>query len=260
MSQSTEHRGPMARSTKSLKATKPAPDVAAARIVRALREDILERAEGEFIGSEEELLARHGVSRPTFRQAARVLEHEQLMVVKRGIGGGYYARRPSIESVERAAATYLRSRHTSLAQLLEAAGSMSRALVRLAAQSADEEARQKLRQHFERGLKRGDAEISVAEANAYDAEGAALIGALSGNPPLELFFATLYQVGLDETRLWLFKDRPDRITAYFERRLDIVRAILANDPEVAEVLQERSSRELQAWLKANSQSADSIAN
>jgi DNA-binding FadR family transcriptional regulator len=246
----------MTRARKVAKPPKKTPDMAAARVVRILREEILERRGGDFLGSEEDLLVRFSVSRPTFRQSARVLEHEQLLTVKRGIGGGYYARKPTIESVERVASTYLRSRHTSLAQLLEAAAPMSLALVKLAARSHDDFARQRLREHFEAGLECNVAALAVADANAYDAEAAALIGALSGNPPLELFFATLYQVGLDETRLWLFNEHPERIASYFERRLEIMRAILASDPEVAEVLQQRSSRELAAWLKDDPRALD----
>jgi len=49
---------------------------AAHRAAHALREDILAREDGELLGSEDELMERLGVSRPTLRQAARLLEHE----------------------------------------------------------------------------------------------------------------------------------------------------------------------------------------
>src|SRR5690554_8119325 len=84
-------------------------DSAARKAASVLRDHILAGHEGEYLGSESELLERLGISRPTFRQAARLLEHEQLLVIKRGVGGGFYSRRPSIHTVANSAALYLRS-------------------------------------------------------------------------------------------------------------------------------------------------------
>lgn len=226
-------------------------DLVAARIVKALREEILARGEGAFLGSEEELLSRYRVSRPTFRQTARVLENEQLLTVKRGIGGGYYARRPSMISVGHAAATYLRSRNTSLSDLLEASSSASRAIARLAAQSRSEAGREALRQQYERMRLLDPATVTVNEFNVEDRELAARLGALSGNPPLELFVATLYQVGVDDSRHWMFEGRSERLAEYLQRRLQLCEAVLSRDPEVAEVLQDRTSRQMIAWLQAD---------
>jgi DNA-binding GntR family transcriptional regulator len=63
--------------------------------VEALREESLRCAESELIGSEDDLLASHNVSRPTLRQAAALVAREQLLQVRRGVGGGYIARRPT---------------------------------------------------------------------------------------------------------------------------------------------------------------------
>lgn len=224
-------------------------DPAAARIVRALREEILTRREGDFLGSEDDLLSRYGVSRPTFRQTVRVLENEQLLTVKRGIGGGYYARRPTIQSAGRAAATFLRSRGTTLRHLLDASSAANRALVRLAALSNDERARAELRRHLETLRARPTRELSITEFNAIDSETAARLGALCGNPPLELFINTLYQVGMDEARLWIFDGHPERIEEYYRLRIPVIQAILAGDPEVADLLFERLGRQMRSWLK-----------
>lgn len=59
------------------------------------------------MGSEDELLDRVGVSRVTVRQAARILEGEGLVSVRRGINGGYFAARPSVEMVEAVVCAYL---------------------------------------------------------------------------------------------------------------------------------------------------------
>lgn len=57
-----------------------------------MRKDVLRlAADGAAPRSEDELLERYGVSRPTLRQAARILEHEQLIDVRRGVNGGFLA-------------------------------------------------------------------------------------------------------------------------------------------------------------------------
>ncbi len=78
-------------------------DTAAAR----LRELVLKTADGAFIGSEDSLVSGLGFSRNTVRQAARLLEREGLLLVRRGINGGYFGARPNVKTIERAVATYL---------------------------------------------------------------------------------------------------------------------------------------------------------
>ncbi len=73
-----------------------------------LRDLILARPAGEQIGSLSEVAAELGVGIVTVQQAARILEHEGLLSVKRGPGGGYYGARPDHEAIERAFATYMR--------------------------------------------------------------------------------------------------------------------------------------------------------
>lgn len=72
-----------------------------------LRSVILAKEDGDFIGDEREVIQLLGVSRTTLRQIARLLEREGLLAVRRGANGGYYARRPSLGSVEGAVIDYL---------------------------------------------------------------------------------------------------------------------------------------------------------
>ena len=95
----------------------PALSAALRQAVEALREESLQCAEGELIGSEDDLLARHKVSRPTLRQAAALVASEQLLQVRRGVGGGYIARRPTGRAVTHMAAIFLRSRGASLDEI-----------------------------------------------------------------------------------------------------------------------------------------------
>ena len=83
------------------------PPSAVDRVAQHLRELALNLPEGAYIGSEQSLAGQYLVSGPTLRQATRLLEHEGLIKVRRGVRGGYYANRPRIDAVTRAAATYL---------------------------------------------------------------------------------------------------------------------------------------------------------
>ena len=82
------------------------------RLVQAsaakLRDIMLARTPGTQIGSLRDVAALLGVGIVTVQQAARILEHEGLLVVRRGQGGGYYAARPDGAALERTMATWLR--------------------------------------------------------------------------------------------------------------------------------------------------------
>jgi GntR family transcriptional repressor for pyruvate dehydrogenase complex len=76
---------------------------AAELIASQLRRQIVmgERVEGEFFPPELELMRDLGVSRPTLRQALRILENEHLVRMHRGRNGGSRVSRPSIDAASR---------------------------------------------------------------------------------------------------------------------------------------------------------------
>jgi DNA-binding FadR family transcriptional regulator len=74
---------------------------------RALRERAMATQPGAIIGSEDEIVEQLGVSRVTVRQAARLLEREGVLLVKRGKKGGYFSARPSVGMVEEVVCAYL---------------------------------------------------------------------------------------------------------------------------------------------------------
>jgi len=73
----------------------------------ALRKIVLDLPPGALLGSEEALIARLGCSRSTVRQVARLLEREGLLMVRRGINGGYFGARPDPGTIEATVSTYL---------------------------------------------------------------------------------------------------------------------------------------------------------
>ena len=87
---------------------KSAIDTAAAN----LRSIVHSAEEGALLGSEEALVTKLGVSRATVRQAARLVEREGLLRVRRGINGGYFAARPDAHSIKAAVSSHLERLHT----------------------------------------------------------------------------------------------------------------------------------------------------
>ena len=64
--------------------------------------------EGESIGREPELVERFGVSRPSLREALRILEAEGLITVVRGVYGGVVVHEPNQRMTARTATLVLR--------------------------------------------------------------------------------------------------------------------------------------------------------
>jgi DNA-binding FadR family transcriptional regulator len=79
-----------------------------------------ELSEGDALPHETELMEMFGVSRPTLREAFRVLESESLISVRRGAHGGAVVHAPNIDSAARYAGLVLEYRDTTLADVYEA--------------------------------------------------------------------------------------------------------------------------------------------
>lgn len=116
--------------------SKPNASAAAAK----LRELIWAASDGDLLGSEDELLRLLNVSRPTVRQAARLVEAEGLLKVRRGIHGGYFAARPSVNVIESALSAYL---HTVVADEEEITEIASALWVIVAGKAATLESKEK---------------------------------------------------------------------------------------------------------------------
>ncbi len=76
--------------------------------------------DGDFLPNEAELMAHFGVSRPTLREAVRVLESERLVEVRRGSRTGARVRVPGPEIVARPAGLLLELSGATIADLMMA--------------------------------------------------------------------------------------------------------------------------------------------
>jgi GntR family transcriptional repressor for pyruvate dehydrogenase complex len=79
-----------------------------------------ELKEGDALPAESELMERFGVSRPTLREAIRVLEMESLLRMRRGSRGGALVTAPDPRVAARAVGVLLQLRGVSLRDLHEA--------------------------------------------------------------------------------------------------------------------------------------------
>jgi DNA-binding FadR family transcriptional regulator len=91
--------------------------------------------EGDSLGHESELIERFGVSRPSLREALRILEAEGLITVVRGVHGGARVHHPDRRQAARTAALILQTRNVPLADVFEARTIIEPAAVRLVAQA-----------------------------------------------------------------------------------------------------------------------------
>ncbi|MET0147025.1 MAG: FCD domain-containing protein [Ilumatobacteraceae bacterium] len=218
-----------------------------------LREDALAIGrEDVLLGSEDELARRTGVSRPTLRQALRILEYEELLSPRRGVKGGIYTRTPGVGAVAGAASAYLRAHHATLDQSNVASGVVSGELAKIAATTATVEDRAGL----------------VAWVDAYQArdrsdearwmlpivlEFGRRVGDLAGNETLKLFSAVLHEFAYAPLGFRLVGDPAgaDVVRVYHR---EASAAILAGDGEAARAAtlrhQSQVAGRLQAWEQA----------
>jgi len=155
-----------------------------------LREEIFRRGEdNSFLGSEDDLIRQLGVSRPTFRQAVSLLEHEELLQSRRGLGGGFYTRRPTAEAVSHLASIHLFFADPKLADVYAATAPIQIEAARLLAANPDPAIRGQLKAFVtrHRGFENyRDVQVNVRVALGFER----LVAELCGNPAFHLFLET----------------------------------------------------------------------
>ncbi len=76
--------------------------------------------EGDFLPPERALMETLGISRPTLREAFRILEAEQFISIVRGSRTGARVHAPSVQGVARYASYTLQAQHTTMADIYQA--------------------------------------------------------------------------------------------------------------------------------------------
>lgn len=92
-------------------------------------------ADGDLLGHEPDLVERFGVSRPSLREALRILEAQGLISVVRGVSGGVFVRKPDERLTARTAALLLQARNVPLADVFNARSQLEPLAARKVARS-----------------------------------------------------------------------------------------------------------------------------
>ncbi len=176
-------------------------------------------AEGEVLGSEPALIERLGVSRAVFREAVRLLEHQQVARMRRGPGGGLVITSATVEAVIDPVAVYLFFARTRVDQVAEARVALEEIVAGLASSRLTEPDVVCLHELADReraGQTRSHRELHDTLAS------------LTKNPALELFVSLLSRL----TQLYL----PDAskvgrrvLLASTSAHLGILDAVIAGD-------------------------------
>lgn len=203
--------------------------------------------DGDFLPNEAELMAHFGVSRPTLREAVRVLESERLVEVRRGSRTGARVRVPGPEIVARPAGLLLELSGATIADLLTAKSGIEPMAARLLAQAGPTEAFDELEQMLEALIADGWQSGRLAETTgAFHLR----VVQLSGNATLSIVAGMLHEITVRHTA-FVFKERRPVSKADYDKLVRSYRKLMqylrAGDAEGAEAHWRRhldTSREL----------------
>ncbi|MGH6696181.1 FadR/GntR family transcriptional regulator [Sphingopyxis sp.] len=222
-------------------------DSAVSRVANRIRDDVVKLADGELLGSEEELVARYEVSRPTLRQAAALVVQEHLLGVRRGVGGGYFARAPQAKAVSRMAALYLKFHHARLGEILAAFMPIRVELASLAAANEDPVKRAGLAEFLEQE-EAIETYGSFREFVLAERRFNLLLGSLGNNSALGLFMEILLDLsGMIDRSDDMYRAHPDRVEHLRRERNALAKAVLEGEEEFAVIIARRASRLSSQW-------------
>lgn len=119
---------------------------------------------GDSLPTEAELVVHFEVSRPTIREAVRILESENLLQLSRGKRGGARISAPSTEMVAKPLGVALQSRGTTLGDVYAARMIIEPPAARMAAELRPQEASAALRAHLAIEISLLDDRAHVARA------------------------------------------------------------------------------------------------
>jgi GntR family transcriptional regulator, transcriptional repressor for pyruvate dehydrogenase complex len=200
-------------------------------VARTLRRMVVDGQlkDGDFLPHEADLIAHFQVSRPTLREAVRVLESERLVEVRRGSRTGAKVRVPGAEIVARPAGLLLALSGASLADVMTARTAIEPAAAKLLAEEGTDEAHAEL------------ARLVDAVPRAYEAGKLASASAqihrrmveLSGNATLGIIAGMLHEIGERHTAAAILgadstnkiaKAEYGRLVKSYSRLVDLVQA------------------------------------
>ncbi|BBX31222.1 GntR family transcriptional regulator [Mycolicibacterium mageritense DSM 44476 = CIP 104973] len=190
--------------------------------------------EGDFLPNEAELMEHFGVSRPTLREAVRVLESERLVEVRRGSRTGARVRVPGPEIVARPAGLLLELSGADIADLLVARSAIEPMAARLLAEQGDEAAFSELERMLDEHIPKDWRSDRLAETTG---DFHRRVVELSGNATLGIIAGMLHEITVRH-HAFLFKEHRPVSKADYEKLMRsyrrLIQLIRSGDGDAAE--------------------------
>jgi GntR family transcriptional repressor for pyruvate dehydrogenase complex len=179
--------------------------------------------DGDFLPNEAELMAHFGVSRPTLREAVRVLESERLVEVRRGSRTGARVRVPGPEIVARPAGLLLELSGATIADLMTARSGIEPMAARLLTErgtttTAFDELEKMLAEDIPAGWQSGRLAETTGDFHRRVVE-------LSGNATLAIIAGMLHEITVRHTA-FVFKERRPVSKADYEKLMRSYRRLM----------------------------------
>lgn len=205
------------------------PPKTAELVARTLRRMVVDGqlTDGDFLPHETELMAHFAISRPTLREAVRILESERLVEVRRGSRTGARVRVPGPEIVARPAGLLLELSAATLADVLTARVVIEPPAAKLLADHGTDEAHDELERivsEMPQALAAGDPARASANLHRRMVE-------LSGNVTLGMIAGMLDAISMRNVSEAMVgahnampKEKADRLLRSYRRLVDLVKA------------------------------------
>jgi GntR family transcriptional regulator, transcriptional repressor for pyruvate dehydrogenase complex len=183
--------------------------------------------DGDFLPNEAELMAHFGVSRPTLREAVRVLESERLVEVRRGSRTGARVRVPGPEIVARPAGLLLELSGATIADVMVARAGIEPMAARLLAESGRPEAFDELEKMVAEYIPAGWQSDRLAQTTG---DFHRRMVELSGNATLAIIAGMLHEITVRHTAFVFKEGRPvskadyDKLMRSYGRLMRLLRS------------------------------------
>jgi GntR family transcriptional repressor for pyruvate dehydrogenase complex len=198
-------------------------------VARTLRRMVIDGdlKDGDYLPNEAELMTHFGVSRPTLREAVRLLESERLVEVRRGSRTGARVRMPGPEIVARPAGLLLEVAGATMADVMVARSGIEPLAARLLAeqktQSAIDELEAILTDEVPAAWRSGRLAVVTAKFHRRVVE-------LSGNATLSVIAGMLHEITERHTEATINERRNvprahyDKLVKSYRRLIELLRA------------------------------------
>jgi DNA-binding FadR family transcriptional regulator len=205
-----------------------------------------ELKEGDQLPQESVLMEQFGVSRPTLREAFRILEAEGAITVRRGVRGGARVRLPDIDVAARQVGLLLQYRGALVADVYDVRGVLEPAAARMAAKRRTAADLARLQEVVDRH--RAVMEDRAA-AFAADEEFHQLIVELSGSETLQVLAGMVSQIIREG-------DRSYTESHDIQAERELVKVAIRAHARLVELIHKRNGDEAEAfWRKHLAESA-----